>query len=146
MKKRVYVDIDGVLGNYWKRFYELQNDYIRLPQSTYGFYTSLELIEGAIEGFNWLKEHFDVHILTKPSVKNKLCYTEKSVWVENNFGFEMLEKLHISYDKTLFKGDFLIDDHHQEGGEGIFEGEEILFGSDKFKNWESVINYLKTKI
>ena len=50
-QKRIYVDMDGVLCDYWKRFYELQNTYIRLPQTTYGFYTSLEPIKDAIETF-----------------------------------------------------------------------------------------------
>jgi 5'(3')-deoxyribonucleotidase len=130
--------MDGVLFDYWKRFRELQNDLIRLPQTTYGFYTSLEPIDGAIEAFKWLWEHFEVFILTRPSYQNPMCYTEKRVCVENHLGIEAAKNLIISYDKTLFIGDALIDDTQCDG----FQGEMILFGSERFGNWTTVIKYL----
>ena len=139
-RKRVYVDMDGVLCDYWKRFYELQNEYIKLPQTTYGFYTSLEPIPGAIESFRWLEERYDVYILTRPSYQNPLCYTEKRVWVEKHFGLETTKKLIICWDKELLRGDYLIDDHDYR-----FDGELIRFGTDEFRDWEKVKEYLKLK-
>ena len=38
-------------------------------------------------------------------------------------------------------GDYLIDDMTKNGADN-FMGELIMFGSDKFLNWESVLSYL----
>jgi len=153
-KKRVYVDMDGVLCDYWKRFYELRNEYIRLPQTTYGFYTSLEPIEGAIETYKWLEQHFDVWILTRPSYQNPLCYTEKRVWVEKYLGLKAAQRTIICWNKGLLKGDYLIDDTLIEKLmeddpdfelQTPFEGEFMHFGTD-YKDWKSVKTTLKNDI
>ena len=86
--KRVYVDMDGVLADYDKRFLARRhanpnNDF---PQMEYGFFTKLEEMEGAKTGINLLAKHFDVWIATRPSLKNPLCYVEKRVWVEEPHG------------------------------------------------------------
>ncbi|MBN1926926.1 MAG: hypothetical protein JW798_13930 [Prolixibacteraceae bacterium] len=47
----------------------------------------------------------------------------------------------ISHHKDLNKGNFLIDDRENNGARN-FEGELILFGSQKFPDWESVTNYI----
>ena len=157
-RKRVYVDMDGVLCDYWKRFYELQNGYIKLPQTTYGFYTSLEPIEGAIESFKWLEEHFDTWILTRPSYQNPLCYTEKRVWVEENLGIKAAQRLIICWNKGLLKGDYLIDDTlidakliaelREDDPEFElqipFEGEFMHFGTDY--NWKSAKQHLTKQL
>ena len=72
---------------------KLKNDFVPNPQTTYGFYTSLPPIPGAIETYKWLEENYDVCILTRPSYWNPLCYTEKRVWVENHLGLETCRKL-----------------------------------------------------
>jgi 5'(3')-deoxyribonucleotidase len=132
--------MDGVLCNFSKRVQELRNDVILLPQTTYGFYTSLEPMPGAIEAYKWLVEQgHDVRILTAPSVKNPLCYTEKRIWIETNLGMEAVEKAVLSCDKTILIGDILIDDRIQEGAEGTFKGKFILFGSDDYPSWDSVL-------
>ena len=46
--------------------------------------------------------------------------------------------------KNLNKGDFLIDDRTKNGA-GEFEGELILFGSEKFPDWKRVCEYLEEK-
>ena len=135
--KRIYIDLDDTIADYTKRFNELKTNDMKFPQSQYGFYTSLEPIENAIEVVNCMRERFDVYILTRPSVFNPLCYTEKRIWVENNFDLEFCKKLIICYDKFLLKGDILIDDKSHN-----FDGEEIIYGNEKFKNWLIIKNYL----
>ena len=51
------------------------------------------------------------------------------------------KRLIISHHKDLCKGDYLIDDR-VKNGDGEFEGELIMYGSDRFPDWMSVINYL----
>jgi hypothetical protein len=42
----------------------------------------------------------------------------------------------------LHTGDFLIDDRTRNGADR-FTGEHILFGSEQFPDWATVMNYLK---
>jgi 5'(3')-deoxyribonucleotidase len=145
-KKIVYVDMDGVLCDYRKRFEELESDLIPLPQTTFGFYTSLEPIYGAIEAYKQLEEKYDVWILTRPSYQNPMCYTEKRVWVEKYLGLKAAQKLIICWNKGLLKGDYLIDDtliptpktEEEYYMQTPFGGKFIHYGSSRYKNWNLV--------
>ena len=138
-KKIVYIDMDGVLCNYKEHFLNMlaKNPKIEYPQTQYGFYIGISEIEGAIEAYKKLEEIYDVWILTRPSWKNPLCYTEKRVWVEDHLSKLHCRKLIICHDKSLLKGDYLIDDNVHD-----FEGESFLFGSEEYPNWSSVLKKL----
>jgi 5'-nucleotidase len=141
--KRIYIDMDGVLAKFLKRQLEVKRKFpnLQYPQSQYGFFSRLEPIENAIESVIELNKHYDVWFLTRPSFNNIHCYSEKAEWILNYFGFDLLQKLIICGDKSLVKGDYLIDDSTIHG-QTEFEGELILFGSDKFKDWIEVKKYL----
>ena len=118
---------------------------IKYPQSKVGFFLDLEPLEGAIDAMKTLQTKYKVYILTRPSIKNTHCYTEKAEWIKKYLGEEMLERMILCPDKSLVKGDFLIDDDNKHG-QNEFEGEHIHFGKDeKFKNWSQVIQYLMNK-
>lgn len=138
---RVYVDMDGVLTNFNKRYYlrRQQNPENKYPQMEYGFFLKLEEIEGSVKGINRLSRFYDTWILTAPSTKNPLCYTEKRVWVEEHLGEAWVERLIISPNKGLLNGEHLIDDQPWPN----FKGNQILFGSPEFPNWTTVLKYLK---
>jgi 5'(3')-deoxyribonucleotidase len=139
--RRIYVDMDDTLCDFITPFKsgEYKEKY---PQSKIGFFFDLEPIDGAIEGMNTFMTKYDVWILTRPSIKNTNCYTEKAEWIKKYFGEDMLFKLILCPDKSLVKGDFLIDDDHRHG-QTEFEGEHIHFGKDeKFKTWSQVVDYL----
>jgi 5'(3')-deoxyribonucleotidase len=92
-----------------------------------------------------LQTKYKVYILTRPSIKNIHCYTEKAEWIKKYLGEEMLETMIICPDKSLVKGDYLIDDDHRHG-QTEFEGEHIHFSKDeKFMNWKQVVEYLMNK-
>lgn len=55
----------------------------------------------------------------------------------------MVNKLIISPNKGLNKGDYLIDDHKEGRGQDRFEGTLMHFGSREFENWEHVLEYFK---
>jgi 5'(3')-deoxyribonucleotidase len=130
--------MDDVLADFTSAFKERKNGSLPYPQSKYGFFLGLKPIPGGLDAIKTLRTKYDVWILTRPSVLNPLCYTEKRVWVENHLGMEMVERLIISPDKSLLKGDYLIDDHQHPG----FEGELIQFGKEPYHNWQDVLNYL----
>lgn len=144
----IYIDMDDVLCDYSNAFSEAlkETPNIAFPQSQYGFYANLAPIQGAIDSVRSLieSEIFDPYILTAPSIKNPFSYTEKRVWIEKFFGIEFTEKLIISSNKGLLKGDILIDDLIEGRGQENFEGKLIQFGSEKYPNWNSVIKHLES--
>ena len=132
--------MDDTLCDFSFEFAKAINDNpaIKFPQATYGFFTRLRALPNAKASMEFLAKYFDVWILTRPSVMNPLCYTEKRVWVEENLGMEWCHKLILCPDKSLMKGDYLIDDFAWDG----FEGEQLRFGSFKFPTWLRVTEYL----
>jgi 5'-nucleotidase len=137
MKKIIHVDMDDVLCDYKGGFVKAieRSPYNQYPQSVYGFYTSLAPIPGAVEAIKYLQSKYEVYIATRPSYMNPLCYTEKRVWIEKHLGLEICKNLAMTPNKNLLIGDYLIDDMPWFG----FKGKQILFGSDEFPDWESVI-------
>ena len=123
---RVYVDMDDVLCD-WMRAYDEARERVpgqKYPQAQMDFFRKLKPLPNAITGINLLKKRgHDVWILTKPSYMNPLCYTEKRLWVEDHLGLEWCDRLILCPDKSLLKGDVLIDDTPWPG----FEGQQLLF-------------------
>ena len=140
VRKKIMVDMDDVACDYKSRFIQRQeeNPFISWPPAEYSFFRDLDPIEDAIESINTLRTKYDVYFLTRPSVKNPMCYTEKRDWVGKYFDYEMCEKLILCYHKHLVMGDYLIDDNIHPG----FVGEHIHFGQGKFKTWKQVLEYL----
>lgn len=140
----VYIDMDDVMCDYSTSLRHAQQKYpcVPFPQSLPGFYVNLHPIAGAIKAVNQLRETFNVYVLTAPSTKNPLSYTEKRLWIENHFGYPFTERLIISPNKGLLKGDFLVDDNASGKGQENFEGELIQFGSQSFPDWPTVLQRL----
>jgi len=145
-KELVYVDLDGVMCNFFKASLKAltENPTQKYPQSQWGFFLKLEEIPGAIEGFRKLEEKYDVWILTRPSFMNVNCFTEKAQWVWDHLGLDVLKRTIMCGDKSLLKGEYLIDDRNTDK-QSEFEGEWIEFGSYKFPDWKTVVNYLMNK-
>ena len=138
-KEIVYVDMDDTICKYTEHHAaEYSRTNLKYPQSQKGFYLKIVPISGAIEAVNKLNEIFDVWFLTRPSYKNAHCYTEKRLWIEEHFGLEWCNKLILHPDKSLAIGHYLVDDHPWPG----FKGEQLLFGSKKYPNWNKVYNTL----
>jgi 5'-nucleotidase len=136
-KKTVYIDMDGVLADYDKAAVGMSDDDKRQA----GFFLNLEPIQDAIGAFNLLSSHYEVYILSTAPWSNIHAPSEKRMWVEKHLGDKAFKRLILSHNKSLVKGEYLIDDRIANGVEG-FEGEHIHFGSSKFPDWRSVLNYL----
>ena len=143
MKLRVYCDMDDVLCDFMGAHHAARkkNPAQMYPQAEMDFFRKLKPLDNAIHAMSELSDNYDVWILTRPSVHNPLCYTEKRLWVQDHLGIEFCHKLIICPDKSLLKGDILIDDQKWED----FEGEQLLFGSSEFPDWYTVLNYLQIK-
>lgn len=144
--KTIYIDMDGVLADFKSASDRDKIDFPeqKYPQSQIGFFLNLKPIEYSLESFVELEKYFNVWILTRPSVQNPLCYTEKALWVKNHLGIDVQRRTIMATDKSLLKGDYLIDDDTKHG-QTEFEGEHIHFGNTPFENWQKVIKYLMEK-
>ena len=140
-KLRVYIDMDhtfcdfGDAIEFWKKraTTEVEKQW---PWSQVGFFGSLLPMEGAIEFWNkWNKED-DLWFLTRPSIPNRHCYTEKAEWIYRWLGQEAQEKLILSPRKELLRGDVLIDDAAKDG-QPFFEGVWWRFGTPECYDWAS---------
>jgi 5'-nucleotidase len=141
--KTIYIDMDGVICDYKKTYlrYKNKSPEIVYPQSQYGFFLELDPLPGSIEAFLKLSVIHDVWILTAPSIQNPMSYAEKNYWVRKYLGDEYLKKLIMCPNKSLLKGDYLIDDNEWTNWQGDFEGELILIGSEEYPNLASTLNF-----
>lgn len=117
------------------------------PQSQYGFFANLELLplaDLAYKYFTQWRDH-EVYFLSAPSVHNPMCYTEKRISIEKHFGFDACENLILACDKSLIRGDMLIDDRVDSNKQNEFQGELVHFGSDKFPDWAQVLLWFDEK-
>ena len=139
--------MDDVLCEFKRAYYKARanNPEQIYPQSQVDFFRKLNPLDGAIEGFSFLSANFETYILTAPSIYNPLCYMEKRLWVEDHFGFGMVDKLIISPRKDIFKGDYLIDDRIDIHRQSEFSGILIQFGIHPFNDWSDIVEYFKKK-
>lgn len=155
-KPVVLIDQDGVLAKYDKRILEvvagefpdepkLKEDTLVLfdthlhysPQNQdeinrialrQGFFENLEPMEGAIEALHdLLSSGYNVRICTAPKKIFRYCVTEKLAWIEKHLGKEFVTRTIITRDKTLVRGNILIDDKPEVTGTAKPEWEHILY-------------------
>lgn len=147
MMKIIYVDLDGVISDFEKgritHPLSKTTPYIGRPDRLPGIYENLEPIKDAIQSVTKILQHegFVLYFLSTPPWDNPEAWTHKRLWIEKYFGKAVRHKLILTARKDLNIGDFLIDDSKYRGQQK-FVGEWLEFGSDKFPDWSSVLNYL----
>ena len=109
-----------------------------------GIFSKMQPLNGAIEGYKKLTEHFDVYILSTAPWNNPSAGSDKLLWVQKHLGDIAYKRLILSSNKNLNAGDYLIDDRTANGASD-FKGEHIHFLTEQFKNWDDVLNYLIPK-
>ena len=106
-----------------------------------GIFGLMDPMEGAIEAYELLSEHFDMYILSTSPWGNDTAASDKVRWVKKYLGEVAYKRLILSHHKNLNKGDIIIDDRTKNGVDK-FEGEHIHFGTDSFPDWKIVCDYL----
>lgn len=93
-----------------------------------GFYASLPIMEGAkLALTEMLKAGYDVRIVTSPWISNPTCASDKLNWVVTHLGSSWAQRTVITVDKTLVRGDWLIDDKPEIKGSVPPTWEHIWF-------------------
>lgn len=152
----ILVDQDGVLANFeygflrrWRylfpndfflpldqrKNFHIEDDYPDYLEgeivkifSEPGFFAGLEPIPGGAKALRAiLRLGHEVFICTSPFKQNRGCAAEKLAWVEKNIGGDFLKRVIITEDKTLVRGDILIDDKPKVKGLVKPAWEHILF-------------------
>lgn len=136
-KPVVYVDMDGVLVDYNLKMEDYKKDLT-------GRFLSMKPLNDAIKAFKTLYDSgkYDIYILTSVPWGVPTARIEKFKWVIKYLGEEYAYKrLITSNNKSLNSGAYLIDDRVANGA-NEFNGEHIHFGTGKFPDWASVLDYL----
>jgi len=102
---------------------------IRQVMEEPGFYSRLEPIEGAKEALkNAVAAGHDVRIVSSPYISNPTCASDKLNWLVRHYGKHWASRLVLTNDKTIVRGDFLIDDKPEISGSMEPTWEHIVFG------------------
>ncbi len=145
MKKVLYIDMDNVLVDFPSGIAKLNEATKEKFKDNYddtpGIFSLMNPMPDAITSFNLLAEKYDTYILLTAPWNNPSAWSDKVLWVQKHLGDKAWKRLIISHHKNLNKGYYLIDDREKNGAKE-FAGELILFGTSRFKDWQSVLAYL----
>ena len=148
LKKRLYFDMDNVLVDFESGIARLdeatRTAYSGRLDEVPGIFSRMDPMPGAIAAVHQLAKDFDVYILSTAPWKNPSAWADKVTWVTEYLDDVLHKRLILSHHKDFLKGDYLIDDRPKHGADN-FEGEWIQFGSERFPDWKTVIEYLEER-
>ena len=144
-KKRILVDMDGVLSDIYKQFekyeFEASGTLIersetlgKTEQEAYpnslshvikkGFWRTIPVMPEAVESLKELNEKYEVFIVSS-AMEYPNSLTEKYYWMKEHFPFISWRQLVFCGSKEMVKADIMIDDHFKNLD--FFEERTILF-------------------
>ncbi len=147
MKKLIFIDLDGVIADFISAMnsHPLRkiSPYDEHPDTIPGIFRNLKPILGSIDAIKLLlqSDSYEVYFLSTAPWNNPSAWTDKRLWLEDQFGELVNRKLILTHRKDLIKGDILVDDRPNNGADK-FGGEWIHFGSEQYPDWSSVLKYL----
>jgi 5'(3')-deoxyribonucleotidase len=138
--------MDGVLVNFQSgidRLTEAEKiEYKDQEKNAPNIFSKMEPIEGAIEAYKMLAERYDTYILSTAPWNNETALGDKVAWAKKYLGDTIYKRLILTHNKHLNVGHYLIDDRPHKNGAADFKGELIHFRSEKFPDWNSVLDFL----
>lgn len=171
MKKKLIVDIDGVLADIYGQFRKFEfEDFGRnqdlseitgkleeeafvngeIYMATQGFFRNAAVIKGSVEALEKLNQTHDLFIVSA-ATKFPNSMAEKQEWLLEHFPFITWQQIVFCGTKEIIKGDIMIDDHFKNLDK--FYGQTILFsqphnvnriekGHNRVTNWKEIMELL----
>lgn len=145
MKKRILVDMDGVLADVYPRFFELyqeetglrktEDEIIGLKEgeafpelfrwvNTPGFFRSIPVMADSQRVLKSLNKSYDI-VVVSMATEFPVSLTDKQLWLTDHFPFISWKQVVYCGNKSLIGADIMIDDHFKNLDN--FTGETILF-------------------
>lgn len=142
-----YVEVADRDVFYVKDQYPLEHrELVHAVHGVEGFFRSLPPVEGALVAMEEMASAgLDVFICTAPLTSNLFCASEKHAWVQEHLGKPWLKRTVVASDKTLVRGDFLVDDRPLVDGLLTPTWQHVVFGapynqsspSPRMESWAS---------
>jgi 5'(3')-deoxyribonucleotidase len=115
----IFVDMDGVLCDFNKRFHSFFNTrntddipkwYLKVQDIGEKYWSEMEWMKDGKRLWSYIKK-YNPSILSSP-IRHKSCDDGKRTWVKNNLKLHNPERVHIEFDKSKFANEnrILIDD------------------------------------
>ncbi len=145
IKKRLIVDMDGVLANVYSQFLDMDEKDFGIRQTvestmgkpeaevfknerqyvlSKGFFRNAPLIEGCVEIMKRLNEKYDLFIVSA-AMEFPQSLPEKLEWLAEHFPFLNWKQFVFCGSKAVVQGDIMIDDYFKNLD--YFKGQTILF-------------------
>jgi 5'-nucleotidase len=103
-----------------KQYPDEHREKVRRLIRAQGFFLGLEPVEGGLEALREMTAAgHEVFLCTAPISNSINCPKEKTEWVLNHLGVDYVKRLILAPDKTLVRGDFLIDDRPDADRAGL---------------------------
>lgn len=162
--------MDGVIADVYTRFFELHEEKYgvkltindvkgrlealaftdqRTWVNTAGFFSTVPVMPGSIDALMKLSNHYDIRIVSM-ATEFPLCLNDKRQWLVEHFPFISWRQMVFCGDKSLIKGEIMIDDHIKNLDD--FPGETIMFNQPhnlpqitrhrRVDNWEEILGIL----
>lgn len=147
-KPVLYFDMDGVLVDFKsalkKQTPETLAEYEGHEDDIPGLFGQMDPMPGAIEAVHKLTEKYDCDILSTAPWANPSSWADKVRWVTDHLDDVFHKKVILTHHKNMLNDGkaYLIDDRTKHGAEE-FGKRHIHFGSQKFPDWQSVLDYLE---
>ena len=169
MKKRILVDMDGVLANVYISFINKQytekgikkeyTDLIGLKECvafpnlreiacSKSFFYNVPIMPDAIETLEYLNNKYEV-IIVSSATEFPGCIDDKQKWLNKHFPFIKWEQMVFCGKKHMINGDIMIDDHPKNLD--TFNGDKIIFTQPhnvdqhnytRINNWKEIYKIL----
>lgn len=170
-KKRLIVDMDGVMADIYSQFiaYDEKEFGYRQPIENMlgkrekdvfknarqyifenGFFRNAPVMEGSIEAVKQLNEKYELFIVSA-AMEFPKSLSEKYEWLAEHFSFLTWHQIVFCGSKTVVQGDIMIDDYYKNLD--FFQGQTLLFaqphnfGHDdkthtRVETWDDILKVL----